>query len=116
MIGLETIQVLQFFFFVRMIIDQKNSSLLNSMNVLKYSAYGGYANYPIIYNTGTQQAESLTYMTVSKNFVYVGLMKFFSCNVNFSLIPAGLFLAAFIFVMIRKFKKRNEYINTRQQS
>jgi len=55
MFGIETIQVLQFFF-VRMIVDQKNVSLLNSMNALKYSAYGGYSNFPIIYNTGTHQA------------------------------------------------------------
>jgi hypothetical protein len=39
MIGLETIQVLQFAFFVRMMFDNENTFMLNSLNPLKYSAY-----------------------------------------------------------------------------
>lgn len=45
MIGLETVQVLQFAYFVRIIFDQQNTFLLNALNPLKYSAYGGYSNY-----------------------------------------------------------------------
>lgn len=49
MIGIETLHVLQFFYFIRILIEQNNTSLLNSMNVLKYSAYAGYANYPLLF-------------------------------------------------------------------
>ena len=45
MIGIETIQILQFFYFVRIIIEQNQTTILNSMNVFKYTAYGGYSNY-----------------------------------------------------------------------
>ena len=49
MIGVETIQILQFFYFVRVIIEQTFTTFLNSMNVLKYTAYGGYSNYEYLY-------------------------------------------------------------------
>ena len=45
MIGLETIQILQFFYFITMIVDLKTTSFLKSLNILKYTAYGGYSDY-----------------------------------------------------------------------
>lgn len=113
MIGIETIQALQFLFFVRMIVPQNKTSLLNSFNVLKYTAYGGYENFAVIYDTGVEEVQALTYKTVPKNFVYVGLMKFLTCNVNFSLIPCVIALVIFMFKMAQKFKTRNEYMRTR---
>lgn len=40
MIGLETIQLLQSIYFFRLVIDPKKTSVLNAMNVLKYSIAG----------------------------------------------------------------------------
>lgn len=54
-------------------------------------------------------------MTVNKNFVYVGLMKFFTCNVNFSLIPPVIALLAYSVSLIRKYHKRNIYMRTKDQ-
>jgi len=45
MIGLETIQILQFFYFITILVDLRTTTFLKSLNVLKYSAYGGYSNY-----------------------------------------------------------------------
>lgn len=98
-----------------MVVDQKSTTLLNSMNVLKYAAYGGYTNYPVIYDVDSQEAESLTYMTSSRNFVSVGLLKFFSCNVNFSLVTALLALIVFSVALIKKYRKRNQYLETKEQ-
>jgi len=55
MIGLETIQILQFAYFVRMMINQKNSFFSNSLNSLMYSAYGGYSNYETIYGIDAKE-------------------------------------------------------------
>ncbi len=54
-------------------------------------------------------------MTVPKNFVYVGLIKFFSCNVNFSLILPLAALIVFTFYILKKFKKRNQYLLKHEQ-
>ncbi len=35
MVGLETIHILQYFYFVRVIIEQNNSTFLNAMNAFK---------------------------------------------------------------------------------
>lgn len=48
MIGLETIQVIQLFFFMRMMLYGQQNSLLNAVNVLKYVAYSGYSNPQIL--------------------------------------------------------------------
>lgn len=50
MIGLETIQILQFHYFLTMIVEQKKSVFLKSLNVLMYTAFGGYSNYNLFYN------------------------------------------------------------------
>lgn len=42
MIGLETIQVVQVFFFVRMVVKGKATALVTALNMLKYS--NGYDN------------------------------------------------------------------------
>lgn len=112
MIGLETIQILQFFYFVRIIVDQRQSSLLSSMNVFKYTAYGGYSNYDIIYGGESEGAESLTLMTVNKNFIMVGLMKFFSLNTNLSLAIPLVALLVYAITLARKYYKRNSYLKT----
>ena len=51
MIGLETIQVLQFAFFARMMVDLENVFIFNALNSLKYSAYGGYSNYEMFFGS-----------------------------------------------------------------
>ncbi len=50
MIGLETIQIVQFFYFAKMIVSQKKTTILNSLNSLKYSA-NGYSNPQVIFDT-----------------------------------------------------------------
>jgi hypothetical protein len=51
MIGVETINILQFHYFLTMIVDQKKTVFLKSLNVLMYTAFGGYSNYQILYPT-----------------------------------------------------------------
>lgn len=50
MIGLETIQVIQSIYFVRMIATSASTSVLNSMNVIQYSACG-YENAELFYGS-----------------------------------------------------------------
>lgn len=64
MIGVETIQILQFFYFVRVIIEQTFTTFLNSMNVLKYTAYGGYSNYVSVYGEESSVIQAVTYTSV----------------------------------------------------
>ncbi len=116
MIGLETIQIIQFFYFVRVIIEQKLSTFLNSMNVFKYTAYGGYTNYEAVYGDESEEANSATFMTVSENFVTVGLMKRFSLNVNITLVLPALVVVGFLIYLIRKYIKRSQYLKTLEQS
>lgn len=58
MIGLETIQVLQFAFFSRIMLDLDSIFIINALNPLKYSAYGGYSNYEIFFGSGTSEIQS----------------------------------------------------------
>jgi hypothetical protein len=113
MIGLETIQILQLLFFVRVIVDKKLSDYLQSMNFLKYAAYGGYSNYALVYQTDSPEPINLSYMTVNKKFLSAGLMKFFTLNVNFSLIFSILGLLYFAFRLGAKIRKRNQYLKTK---
>ena len=69
MIGLETIQILQYFYFVTMVVEQKTA--LKSLNVLKYTAFGGYSDYELFYTGITEEADTLTLSTVNKNFVFI---------------------------------------------
>ncbi len=71
MIGLETLQVLQFFYFVRLVIEQNLTTLLQSMNVLKYTAYGGYSDTEIFISEASETLASLTMKTLQQNFVTV---------------------------------------------
>ena len=48
MIGLETIHVIQSIYFVRMVATSASSSVLNSMNIIQYSACG-YENAELFY-------------------------------------------------------------------
>lgn len=50
MIGLETIQVIQSIYFVRMISRSSQTSILYSMNVIQYSA-SGYENAELFYGS-----------------------------------------------------------------
>lgn len=50
MIGLETIQVIQIVYFVRMISKSSSTSILSSMNMIQYSA-SGYENAEILYGS-----------------------------------------------------------------
>jgi hypothetical protein len=55
MIGLETIQILQFHYFLTMIIEQKKNVFLKSLNVLMYTAFGGYSNYRLFYSDVSEE-------------------------------------------------------------
>lgn len=115
MIGLETIQILQFFYFITMIVDPKNTTFLKSLNVLKFTAFGGYSDYELFYGDISDEAESLTSSSVHKSFLFVGLMKYFFLNVNLSLFIPLLILTIFSFHMVLKFKKRFDYLKKRLQ-
>ncbi len=54
MIGLETVQVLQFTFFSRMMLNLENVFIINALNPLKYSVYGGYTNYQLFFGSDTK--------------------------------------------------------------
>ncbi len=51
-------------------------------------------------------------MTVNKKFVSVGLTKYFFTNVNIPLFIASISLIGFLFILIRKYAKRNQYLKT----
>jgi hypothetical protein len=55
-------------------------------------------------------------MTVDEKFVTVGLMKYFSLNVNISLIVSALVILSFIFSLTRKYVKRSQYLKTLDQA
>ena len=55
-------------------------------------------------------------MTVGQNFVTVGLMKYFSLNVNISLIVPALVILGFLFSLTRKYVKRSQYLKTLDQA
>jgi len=46
---------------------------------------------------------------VEKDFVYLGLMKYFTMNINFSLILPAVVLIIYGATLINKYRKRNEY-------
>ncbi len=81
------------------------------MNVFKYTAYGGYSNYQLVYGNEAQQVQSLTFMTVQDNFVIVDLLKYFTINTNLSLATPSIFLIVFSITLVRKNIKRNQYLN-----
>ena len=86
------------------------------MNVLKYTVFGGYSDYKILFGDISKQIESLTYQTVNKNFISVGLIKYFVINVNFPLIMPIVALVVYTLCLLRKIRKRAQYIQTHQQS
>ena len=90
--------------------------MTQSFNSLKYSAYGGYSNYEIIYGKSVSQAESLSYITVDKQFISSGLMKYFIMNINFPLILLISIFICFGITIVTKFRKRNEFLSTLNQS
>ena len=53
MIGLETVQILQLAYFLRIATNQHNTFFLAALNPLKYSAYGGYTDYTLLYGQQT---------------------------------------------------------------
>lgn len=85
------------------------------MNVLRFSAFGGYSDFEMFYGNITQKVESITSSSVDKSFTFVGLLKYFFLNVNLSLVAPVLGLIIFAFFMIRKYKLREEYIRKRQE-
>ncbi len=58
MIGLETIQIFQLFYFTKMVVSQRSTALLNSLNSLQYSA-NGYTNGPVLLNIDTHVGSAL---------------------------------------------------------
>ena len=115
MIGLETIQILQFHYFLTMIVEQKKTVFLKSLNVLMYTAFGGYSNYKLFYTDVSEETVSWASVEIHPNFRFVGLNKYFSLNVNLPLILPMVALVAYTFVMTIKIKKRLDYLKTKDQ-
>ena len=97
-----------------MIVNRETASSLKAMNVLRFSAFGGYSDFELFYGDITQEAESITSSSVDKSFTFVGLLKYFSLNVNLSVIAPALGLVVFAVFMVRKYKLREAYIRQRQ--
>ncbi len=116
MIGLETIQILQFHYFLTMIVEQKKTIFLRSLNVLMYTAFGGYSNYKLFYTDVSEENVLLSSAEIHQNFRFVGLNKYFLLNVNLSLILPTLALLAYTVFMSIKIKKRLNYLKSKDQS
>ncbi len=116
MIGLETIQVLQFAFFARMMVDLENVFIFNALNPLEYSAYGGYSNYEIFFGSETKEIQSQTTAEVSEEFLSVGMLRYFLLNVNLTLILPALSLIIYGILLMIKFRKRNNFMKSGLQS
>jgi hypothetical protein len=115
MIGIETIHILQLFYFMTMIVEQKNTVFLKSLNTLKYTAFGGYSDYELFYGDISDEAEAMASSSVHKSFLFVGLLKYFTLNVNLSLLLPLLALMIYSVCMVLKFKKRSDYLKNRKQ-
>ncbi len=83
---------------------------------MRFSSYGGYSNYHVFYGDLNNEVTSLTYATVPQNFSFVGLLKFFIVNVNFSLILPFIGIIIFIVYMVKKYQIRNKYLATKDQA
>jgi hypothetical protein len=115
MIGLETIQILQFHYFLTMIVQQKKTIFLKSLNVLMYTAFGGYSNYKLFYSDVSEETVSRASVEIHPNFRFVGLNKYFSLNVNLPLILPTVALVAYTIFMAIKIKKRLHYLKSKDQ-
>ena len=111
MIGLETIQVIQSIYFVRMVAASSSTSLMNSINSIQYSA-GGYHNSELFYGD-TKDIELNLYGSTNEKFLMIELKRYFLLNANLSLFPIIIASLAFLVTLIRKFRARNEYIETK---
>ena len=111
MIGLETIQVIQSIYFVRMLVPAKETSILNSMNIIQYSA-SGYENAEILFGDLTS-AENHSLGTVAPEFSQIALKKFFLLNVNFSMIPLVIAIVLYIVSLARKYNSRNIFMESK---
>lgn len=114
MIGLETIQVIQSIYFVRMISSSKQTSLLNSMNLVQYSA-SGYSNSELLYGNGISEVENSQGGSINAQFLSIGMGKNFLMNANISLFPLALIFIVYTITLIRKYRKRNEYLQSKDQ-
>jgi hypothetical protein len=115
MIGLETIQILQFHYFMTMIVEQKKTVFLKSLNVLMYTAFGGYSNFKFFYPDLSDETVSLASAQIPDNFRFVGLSKYFALNVNLPLVLPAMALIVYAVWMVLKTKVRSDYLKTRQQ-
>lgn len=114
MIGLETVQVVQLFYFSRMIIQQQSTSILNSLNVLKYS--NGYSNPDILFSSSSSSlSASEKYSTVAEPFLSIDLEKYFLLDVNVSLLPLLIAGVAYFLYLVRKYSAKNNYLESRKQ-
>ncbi len=116
MIGLETIQILQFHYFLTMIVQQKKTVFLKSLNVLMYTAFGGYSNYKLFYTDVSEENVLLSSAEIHQNFRFVGLNKYFLLNVNLPLILPTLALVSYTIFLSIKIKKRLNYLKSKDQS
>jgi hypothetical protein len=116
MIGLETIQVLQFAFFARMMLDLENVFIFNALNPLKYSAYGGYSNYEMFFGSETKEIKSETNAEVSQEFLSVSMMRYFLLDLNLTLVLPALSLIVYTVLVMIKFKKRSNFMKSGLQS
>ena len=108
MIGLETIQVIQIIYFVRMISRSTSTSVLYSMNVIQYSA-SGYENAEFFY--GSLEELNMNSMAgMASEFTAINMKSFFLLNVNFMLVPVLLALISYLIQLIRKYHSRNTYL------
>lgn len=112
MIGLETIQILQFHYLMAMIIEQKDTIFFKATNYLIYSAVGGYANSKLFYPSLSDQNLAVSSSSINEHFRYLGLAKYFSLNVNLALVIPVLGLIFYSYRMIIKIRQRHKYLRS----
>jgi hypothetical protein len=98
---------------VRMITPSSSSSLLSSINGIQYAS-SGYQNAKWLYGNMELIENELNVWTTD-TFTAINLKKLFLLNANFSLIPILIALVAYTVTLVRKYRSRNEYLETKEQ-
>ncbi len=98
-----------------MIVEQKKTAFLKSLNVLMYTSFGGYSNYKLFYPDLSDETVSLASAQIPENFRFIGLSKYFALNLNLPLVLPAVALIVYAVWMVMKTKVRSDYLRTRQQ-
>lgn len=108
MIGLETIQLIQAIYFVRMVAPSSSTGLLSAINSIQYSA-GGYHNAELFYGP-TEDIEMGLLAYTADQFLAIDLKRFFLLNANISLFPVMISITIFVITLAQKGQARSQFL------